>query len=207
MKHSTLRASSLQHPLRTAPGAPEMTSLSCLLPVMIEPIVRAALLEDLGRAGDLTSDAIIPSELTTSLTLAARQPGVVAGLDVAALAFRLVDPTIDMKIQRPDGSGVAAGETIATVSGRARSLLTAERTALRALCHMSGIATATAAMVAAVRGHKARIACTRKTTPGLRAIEKYAVRAGGGSNHRFGLDDAILVKDNHIAIAGGIRLA
>jgi nicotinate-nucleotide pyrophosphorylase (carboxylating) len=174
---------------------------------MIEPIVRAALLEDLGRAGDLTSDAIIPSELSTSLTLAARQPGVVAGLDVAALAFRLVDPTIDMKIQRPDGSGVAAGETIATLSGRARSLLTVERTALNFLCHMSGIATATAAMVAAVRGHKARIACTRKTTPGLRAIEKYAVRAGGGSNHRFGLDDAILVKDNHIAIAGGIRLA
>jgi nicotinate-nucleotide pyrophosphorylase (carboxylating) len=175
-----------------------------LLPVMIEPIVRAALLEDLGQAGDLTSDAIIPSDLMTSLTLAARQPGVIAGLDIAALAFRLVDPAIEMKIERPDGSGVVAGDTVATVSGCARSLLAVERTALNFLCHSSGIATVTAAMVAAVRGHKARIACTRKTTPGLRAIEKYAVRAGGGANHRFGLDDAILIKDNHIAIAGGI---
>jgi nicotinate-nucleotide pyrophosphorylase (carboxylating) len=184
-----------------------MTSLSRLPPVMIEPIVRAALLEDLGRAGDMTSDAIIPSDLATSLRLAARQPGVVAGLDVAALAFRLIDPAIDMEIRQPDGSEVTADETIAIVSGPARGLLTAERTVLNFLCHMSGIATATAAMVEAVRGHKARIACTRKTTPGLRAIEKYAVRAGGGSNHRFGLDDAILVKDNHIAIAGSIRLA
>jgi nicotinate-nucleotide pyrophosphorylase (carboxylating) len=184
-----------------------MTSLSRLPPVMIEPIVRAALLEDLGRAGDMTSDAIIPSDLATSLRLAARQPGVVAGLDVAALAFRLIDPAIDMEIRQPDGSEVTADETIAIVSGPARGLITAERTVLNFLCHMSGIATATAAMVEAVRGHKARIACTRKTTPGLRAIEKYAVRAGGGSNHRFGLDDAILVKDNHIAIAGSIRLA
>jgi nicotinate-nucleotide pyrophosphorylase (carboxylating) len=184
-----------------------MRSLSRLPPVMIEPIVRAALLEDLGRAGDMTSDAIIPSDLSTSLRLAARQRGVVAGLDVAALAFRLIDPASDLEIRRPDGSEVTTEETIAVVSGPARGLLTAERTALNFLCHMSGIATATAAMAEAVRGHKARIACTRKTTPGLRAIEKYAVRAGGGSNHRFGLDDAILVKDNHIAIAGSIRLA
>jgi nicotinate-nucleotide pyrophosphorylase (carboxylating) len=174
---------------------------------MIEPIVRAALLEDLGRAGDVTSGAIIPSDLSISLRLAARQPGVVAGLDVAALAFRLIDPAIHMEIRTPEGSEVTAEETIAMVCGPARGLLTAERTALNFLCHMSGIATATAIMVKAVRGHKARIACTRKTTPGLRAIEKYAVRAGGGSNHRFGLDDAILIKDNHIAIAGGIHLA
>lgn len=175
--------------------------------VTIESIARTALLEDLGRAGDLTSDAIIPPDLVASLALAARQPGVVAGLDVAALAFRLVDPAIRIEFHRADGSDVAAGDTIATVSGRACGLLTAERTALNFLCHLSGIATATAVLVEAVRGHKARIVCTRKTTPGLRALEKYAVRAGGGSNHRFGLDDAILIKDNHIAIAGGIRPA
>ena len=174
---------------------------------MIEPIVRAALLEDLGRAGDLTSDAIIPADLSARLGLVARQPGIVAGLDLAALAFRLVDPAIAMELRLADGSAVAAGETIAMVSGPARGLLTAERTALNLLCHMSGIATATAAMVRAVRGHRARISCTRKTTPGLRALDKYAVRAGGGSNHRFGLDDAILIKDNHIALAGSLRLA
>lgn len=175
--------------------------------IMIEPVVRTALLEDLGRAGDLTSDAIIPPDATACMTLAARQPGVVAGLDVAALAFRLVDPAIQLEVHREDGSAVAAGAAIATVSGPARGLLTTERTALNFLCHLSGIATATAALVQAVRGHKARIVCTRKTTPGLRALEKHAVRAGGGSNHRFGLDDAILIKDNHIAIAGGVGAA
>ncbi|RWI57156.1 MAG: carboxylating nicotinate-nucleotide diphosphorylase [Mesorhizobium sp.] len=175
--------------------------------IMIEPIVRAALLEDLGRAGDLTSDAIIPPDATACMTLAARQPGVVAGLDVAALAFRLVDPAIKLEVHREDGSAVAAGAAIATVSGPARGLLTTERTALNFLCHLSGVATATAALAQAVRGHKAKIVCTRKTTPGLRALEKHAVRAGGGSNHRFGLDDAILIKDNHIVIAGGIGSA
>jgi nicotinate-nucleotide pyrophosphorylase (carboxylating) len=174
---------------------------------MIEPMVRAALLEDFGRAGDLTSDAIIPLDAPASMKLSARQPGVVAGLDVAALAFRLVDPAIRLEIHRVDGSAVASGEAIATVGGPARDLLTAERTALNFLCHLSGVASATAVLVKAVRGHKARIVCTRKTTPGLRALEKYAVRAGGGSNHRFGLDDAILIKDNHIAIAGGIHAA
>lgn len=175
--------------------------------ILVEPIVRTALLEDLGQAGDLTSDAIIPSDLAAGLTLTTRQPGVVAGLDVAALAFRLVDPSIEMEVHHPDGSKLAAGEAIATVRGPARGLLTAERTALNFLCHLSGIATATAALVEAVRGHKARIVCTRKTSPGLRTLEKHAVRAGGGSNHRFGLDDAILIKDNHIAIAGGLRAA
>lgn len=175
--------------------------------IMIEPIVRTALLEDFGRAGDLTSDALIPAELSSTLTLAARQPGVIAGLDVAAISFHLVDPTINFKALQPDGSKVAAGDAIATISGPARGLLSGERTALNFLSHLSGVATATAALVEAVRGQKAKIVCTRKTTPGLRALEKYAVRAGGGSNHRFGLDDAILIKDNHIAIAGGIQPA
>ncbi|RWJ05754.1 carboxylating nicotinate-nucleotide diphosphorylase [Mesorhizobium sp.] len=182
-------------------------ALPPLPPIMIEPIVRAALLEDLGRAADLTSDAIIPFDAAANMMIAARQPGVVAGLDVAVLTFRLVDPTIRLEVHRATGSAVAAGELIATVSGPARGLLTAERTALNFLCHLSGIATATAALVEAVRGHKAKIVCTRKTTPGLRALEKHAVRAGRGANHRFGLDDAILIKDNHIAIAGGIRPA
>ncbi|RTM09814.1 MAG: carboxylating nicotinate-nucleotide diphosphorylase [Hyphomicrobiales bacterium] len=184
-----------------------MKSISPLPSFVIEPIARLALLEDLGRGSDLTSDAVVPPDSTATLALRARQPGIVAGLDLAAFAFLLVESTIDMEILRSDGSDVAAGETIASVSGPARALLAAERTALNFLCHLSGIATATAAIVEAVRGHKAKVACTRKTTPGLRALEKYAVRAGGGANHRFGLDDAMLIKDNHIAIAGDIRTA
>ncbi|WP_395451376.1 carboxylating nicotinate-nucleotide diphosphorylase [Aminobacter sp. UC22_36] len=174
---------------------------------MLEPLVRAALLEDLGRAGDITTDAIVPAGQQASVVLAARQPGVVAGLDLAALAFRLIDPAIEMKVAKPDGSRLETGDVIATLRGPARGLLTGERVALNFLCHLSGIATATAGIVEAVRGHKASIVCTRKTTPGLRALEKYAVRAGGGSNHRFGLDDAVLIKDNHIAISGGVRPA
>lgn len=181
--------------------------LPSLPTIMFEPLVRATLLEDLGRAGDLTTDAIVPQEATATLTFAVRQPGVIAGMGVASCAFRTIDPTVEMTIAHPDGSSVAAGEVIATVHGPARALLTAERTALNFLCRMSGIATATAAVVEAIRDHKASIVCTRKTTPGLRALEKYAVRAGGGSNHRFGLDDAVLIKDNHIAIAGDIRAA
>ncbi|SON54045.1 putative nicotinate-nucleotide pyrophosphorylase [carboxylating] [Hartmannibacter diazotrophicus] len=182
-------------------------TLSPIPAVMLEPMVRAALLEDLGRAGDLTSDAIVPKEHRATTVLTARQAGVVAGLDLAMLALRLIDPAVEMSVQCPDGSKVAPGEVIASVSGPARAILTAERTALNFLCHLSGIATVTASIVAAVEGHGTRIVCTRKTTPGLRAVEKYAVRAGGGSNHRFGLDDAILIKDNHVAIAGGIRPA
>jgi nicotinate-nucleotide pyrophosphorylase (carboxylating) len=174
---------------------------------MIEPLVRAALLEDLGRAGDLTSDAIAPPDLVARATLTARKPGVVAGLDLAALAFRLLDERIDIGRERGEGEKIAPGETVAVVRGPARAILTAERTALNFLCRLSGIASATASIVAAVAGEKASIVCTRKTTPGLRIVEKYAVRAGGGSNHRFGLDDAVLIKDNHVAIAGGIRLA
>ncbi|MBB6414031.1 carboxylating nicotinate-nucleotide diphosphorylase [Mesorhizobium sangaii] len=181
--------------------------LSPLPTIMLEPLVRAALLEDLGRAGDVTTDAVVPKEHHAKTVLAARQSGVVAGLDLAMLAFRLIDPDVEISVERADGNNVTHGEVIASVVGPARAILTAERTALNFLCHLSGIATATASIVAAVRGHGAKIVCTRKTTPGLRAVEKYAVRAGGGSNHRFGLDDAILIKDNHIAIAGGVRLA
>jgi nicotinate-nucleotide pyrophosphorylase (carboxylating) len=175
--------------------------------IMVEPLVRAALLEDLGGAGDLTTDAIIPAGLAARAALVAREAGVVAGLDLAKLAFALVDPNIAMQVEIDDGATVPAGGVIARVSGPARGILTAERTALNFLGHLSGIATATASIVAAVRGTKAKIVCTRKTTPGLRAVEKYAVRAGGGANNRFGLYDAILIKDNHIAIAGGIARA
>ena len=175
--------------------------------LVIEPLVRAALLEDLGRAGDMTTDAIVPAQAAAETALVARQPGVVAGLDLALLAFKLVDPAIVGSVERPDGAHLAPGDVIATVAGPARGILTAERVALNFLCHLSGIATATAAIVEAVRGHRARITCTRKTTPGLRAVQKYAVRVGGGANHRFGLDDAVLIKDNHIAAAGGVRPA
>ncbi|MBZ9798789.1 carboxylating nicotinate-nucleotide diphosphorylase [Mesorhizobium sp. ES1-4] len=184
-----------------------MNSLAPLPQVVLEPIVRNALLEDFGRAGDITSDAIIPADCKATFALNARQAGVVAGLDLAMFAFLLVDPATDMQLRCRDGGKVSAGETIAIVNGPARSLLTAERTALNFLCKLSGIATATAALVNAVRGHNAKIVCTRKTTPGLRALEKYAVRAGGGANHRFALDDAVLIKDNHIAVAGDIRTA
>ena len=182
-------------------------TLNPLLPIMYEPIVRTALLEDLGRAGDITADAIVPADQQSSLVLRARQPGVVAGLDIARCAFQLASSAITLKAERPDGSVVTPGEIIATIEGPARGLLTGERTALNFLCHLSGVATATASLVSAAKGTGAQIVCTRKTTPGLRALEKYAVRAGGGGNHRFGLDDAMLIKDNHIALAGDIRTA
>ncbi len=176
-------------------------------PFLVEPLVRAALAEDLGRAGDLTTDTVVPKDARARGVLNARQPGVVAGLCVAEMAFRLLDPDVRFSVARPDGVGVGANEPIATVNGRARALLTAERVALNFLCRLSGIATATRAIVEAVQGTRARIVCTRKTTPGLRLLEKYAVRAGGGANHRFGLDDGVLLKDNHIVVAGGIRAA
>ncbi len=182
-------------------------SLSPLPSIMTEALVRAALLEDLGRAGDITTDAIVPPDAAARVALVARQPGVVAGLNLALQAFRLIDARIEATVERPDGSKLAPGDVIATLQGPARGLLTAERVALNFLCHLSGIASATADIVASVRGTRASICCTRKTMPGLRAVQKYAVRVGGGSNHRFGLDDAVLIKDNHIAIAGGIRPA
>lgn len=175
--------------------------------VMLEPMLRAALLEDLGRAGDLTTDAIVPPALLATTALVARQPGTVAGLDLAALAFRLLDLGITVEVQRPDGSRVTPGDVLATVRGPAAGILTAERVALNYLCHLSGIATVTRSIVDALAGTATRVTCTRKTTPGLRAVEKYAVRAGGGGNHRFGLDDAVLIKDNHVAIAGDVRTA
>lgn len=175
--------------------------------LMIEPVVRAALLEDLGRAGDLTTDAIVPSTARARTALVARQHGVVAGLGAASMAFRLVDSSIEIAIERPDGTALAPGDRIATIAGPARGMLTAERVALNFLGHLSGVASGAATLVEAVRGHKARICCTRKTLPGLRALQKYAVRVGGGMNHRFGLDDGVLVKDNHVAVAGGIRPA
>ena len=181
--------------------------LNRLPTIMIEPLVRAALLEDLGQAGDLTSDAIVPATLATRAAFKARQAGVIAGLDLASLAFRLLDEKITISCEHFDGEQIRPGQTIGIVQGSARAILSAERTSLNFLYRMSGIASATASIVEAVRGTKARIICTRKTTPGLRVIEKYAVRAGGGANHRFGLDDAILIKDNHIAIAGGVRTA
>ena len=184
-----------------------MLTLNPLLPIMYEPLVRTALLEDLGRAGDITADAIVPADQRSALVLRARQPGVVAGLDIARCAFQTISPAIALRAERPDGSTVAPGDIIAEIDGPARGLLTGERKALNFLCHLSGVATATASLVSAVKGTRAQIVCTRKTTPGLRALEKYAVRAGGGGNHRFGLDDAVLIKDNHIALAGGIRTA
>ncbi len=175
--------------------------------VLIEPIVRAALLEDLGRAGDITTDALVPPGVCAETALVARQPGVLAGMGWARAAFQLIEPALQIVVELPDGSQLAPGDLIATVSGPARGILTAERTALNFLCHLSGVASATASVVTAIRGHKARVCCTRKTMPALRAAQKYAVRVGGGSNHRFGLDDAVLIKDNHVAIAGGIRAA
>jgi nicotinate-nucleotide pyrophosphorylase len=195
--------------LRAAPPMPagQETPAAPLPDLMIEPIVRAALLEDLGRAGDITTDAIVPAGMQTETALVARQAGVVAGLDAARMAFRLVDPSISFDVRKGDGSRVAPGDVLAVVSGSARGVLTGERVALNLLCHLSGVASATAGIVDAIRGHRARVACTRKTLPGLRALQKYAVRVGGGSNHRFGLDDAVLIKDNHVAIAGGVRPA
>ncbi len=175
--------------------------------VLVEPLVRAALLEDLGRAGDLTSEATVPEHVRGSVALVARDRGVVAGLSAATLAWLLLDDAVRVEVIRDDGAPVEPGDEIALVSGPARALLTGERVALNLLGHLSGVASATAGLVAAVAGTDARICCTRKTTPGLRALEKEAVRAGGGSNHRFGLDDAVLVKDNHLAFAGGIEAA
>lgn len=171
--------------------------------LMLEPLVRAGLLEDLGCGGDLTTDALAAPGQRLRTALVARQPGVVAGLALARLAFTLMDPSVRFEVERPDGSAVASGERIARVTGPAPAILGGERVALNFLSHLCGIATATAGIVRAVAGTKARVCCTRKTLPGMRAIQKYAVRAGGGANHRFRLDDAILIKDNHIALAGG----
>lgn len=184
-------------------------TLNPLPRVMLEPLVRYALLEDLGRAGDVTSDALIPASERATFTVTVRRPGVVAGLDLARIAFEMADNerAIAFDQHRADGDRVVPGDVLATVSGSARSILTGERVALNFLGHLSGVASATATIADAIAHTHAQVCCTRKTTPGLRAVEKYAVRAGGGANHRFGLDDAILIKDNHIATAGGIATA
>ena len=181
--------------------------LSPLPKLILEQPVRAALMEDLGLAGDITSATVIPADHRSTVVMAARKPGVIAGLDAAELAFQLIDPAIVMSRHVPDGASVKAGDVIATIEGPSRGLLTAERTALNFVGHLSGIATVTAEIVAAIGGTRASVVCTRKTTPGLRALEKYAVRAGGGMNHRFALHDAVLIKDNHVAIAGGVAEA
>lgn len=187
-----------------------MTTTRALAPlprVIYEPVLRAALAEDFGLGGDITSEATIPAGTHARASLVARAPGTLAGLEIALAAFALLDPSSTFANERRDGDEIAAKTTLATIACDARALLGAERTALNFLSHLCGVATETARYVAAVRGTHARICETRKTLPGLRALEKYAVRAGGGSNHRFRLDDAILIKDNHIALAGGIAVA
>ena len=178
-----------------------------LADLLIEPVVRAALAEDLGRAGDITSQACVDPEARLQVQFAVRQAGVIAGLDCARLAMAAMDPTLRFSAQRRDGDQVGAGEALARVEGNARAILAAERTALNLLGRLSGVATLTRAYVDAVAGTRVKIVDTRKTTPGLRMLEKYAVRCGGGVNHRFGLDDAILIKDNHVAAAGGVGRA
>ena len=178
-----------------------------MLRLLIEPIVRAALAEDLGRAGDITTDAVVPSDAEVAAVIVARQAGVLAGLEAGLLAFELLDPGLRLERICADGSRLERGKAVASISGRGRPVLAAERVALNLVCRMSGIATATRSLVDAIEGHKAKIVCTRKTTPGLRILEKEAVRLGGGANHRFGLDDAMLIKDNHVALAGGVKSA
>jgi nicotinate-nucleotide pyrophosphorylase (carboxylating) len=176
-----------------------------LSPLEIEALVTHALAEDLGRAGDITSIATVPEDLQGRAALVSREPGVMSGLPMVEAAFRRLSPEIAIAAHTRDGAAVKRGANLMTIAGNARAILGSERVALNFLGHLSGIATATAAFVARISHTKARIVCTRKTTPGLRALEKYAVRCGGGHNHRFGLDDAILIKDNHIAVAGGIE--
>jgi nicotinate-nucleotide pyrophosphorylase (carboxylating) len=175
-----------------------------LSPLAIDEAVARALAEDLGRAGDVTSVATVPEGTRGHAVMAAREAGVIAGLPVAAAVFRRLDPQVEIAAHLRDGAHVAAKAALMTVSGDARALLAAERTALNFVGPLSGIASAVAEFVSRIAHTKARVCCTRKTTPGLRALQKYAVRCGGGFNHRFGLDDAILIKDNHIAVAGGV---
>ncbi len=176
-------------------------------PILLENAVRAALDEDLGDAGDITTMATIPADMQASAVMAARKGGVVCGLPLAEAAFRLIDPKLSFEPLVQEGAHVPGKTPVARIKGNARAILTAERVALNYACRLSGIATMTAEFVALVAHTNAKICCTRKTTPNLRAFEKYAVRCGGAMNHRFGLDDAVLIKDNHIAVAGGIRAA
>ena len=180
-------------------------SFATLPDMVLEPAIRAALMEDLGQYGDITTRAVIPADVRYKARLNARAEGMVSGMQIARVAFHLVDPELKVDTLVPDGSACAKGETLMTIEGAAASILSAERVALNFAGRLSGIASLTARFVAETRGTAARITCTRKTTPGLRTVEKLAVLHGGGFNHRFSLSDAILIKDNHIAAAGGVR--
>lgn len=182
-------------------------TLARMSPLIVDDAVARALKEDFGDAGDITTNATIPAEAMAKAAIVARRTGVIAGIDAAIAAFRMVDPSITVSIDKDDGARVQKGDAILAISGPARGVLSAERVALNFMGRLSGIATATAALVDAVAGTNAKITCTRKTAPGLRAFEKHAVRCGGGHNHRFGLFDAVMIKDNHIAAAGGIAKA
>lgn len=182
-------------------------NVTALSRILYEPFVRRVLEEDFGRAGDITTDATIPEHVQAEATLVTRSHGCIAGLEIAALAFSLIDPRSEVEFHHRDGDEVQPGDTLAVVRGSARVLLQGERTALNILGHLSGISSATFEIVQSIRHTKARVTCTRKTTPGLRILEKYAVRVAGGSNHRFGLDDAVLIKENHLAVAGSIEEA
>lgn len=179
-------------------------AISPLSPLIVDDAVARALKEDLGDAGDITTNATIPTAAKAKAVIAARKPGVIAGTTAALAAFRMVDPDLAVTVKNGDGARVARGDVILAIEGPARGILSAERVALNFLGYLSGVATATAALVDAVAGTNTKIVCTRKTTPGLRALEKHAVLCGGGRNHRFGLYDAVMIKDNHIAAAGGI---
>lgn len=181
-----------------------MTGFAPLPDLLLEPLVRAALIEDLGPNGDVTTRAVIPASMRYRAKLNTREAGVVSGMQLAVIAFRLVDPSLAITLHRPDGSRCARGDVLMEIEGAAASILSAERVALNFAGRLSGVASLTAAFVAQAAGTATRISCTRKTTPGLRMVEKAAVLNGGGFNHRFGLSDAILIKDNHIAAAGGI---
>ena len=184
-----------------------MSEIAPLPDVLLKPFVEQTLAEDLGRRGDITSQAIIPADKTATLHIVARENGIIAGVDLARVAFAMTNDDIEFIAKVKDGDAIAPNQILATVSGNARALLTAERTALNFMTHLSGIATEVNRLKSMIAEYPVEITCTRKTIPGLRILQKYAVRVGGGRNHRMGLDDAILIKDNHIAIAGSITQA
>lgn len=190
-------------PWQSVPSAACAASLE----LVAAPVVRAALLEDIGRGGDRTTEAIVEPDRLARARIVARRGGTLAGLDLAAIAFRLLDERIELAKRVGEGDRFEAGDVVAEIEGRARAILTGERTALNLLSRLCGIATATRTLVDLIAGSSARIADTRKTTPGLRVLERYAVRRGGGANHRFGLDDGVLIKDNHLVLAGSVRAA
>jgi len=183
------------------------TLLPHLSPILIRKAIDEALLEDLGRAGDITTNATIPADAKAECVLASRENGVISGMELAKASFAAIDPELEFSALVEDCDKIKKGDKFATIKGNARAILSAERVALNYLMRMSGIATYTSEFAEEIAHTNAKVCCTRKTIPGHRAFDKYAVKCGGGSNHRFGLDDAILIKDNHIAVAGGVALA